>query len=321
MPSLRRTFRRWFSEGCGQKLSKGYYAFIGECGHVLEDVTSSRGHYPGEIDRCFWGALGEQNFLHKMPQSRFKSFMLEEEGPSQYIQPLLRYYQCFRRPTPRCEASELVRITKYCLKRRLADVSCRENAAADLNFRCELWDLARRRPRLQKSQAIIIPRSNWTLYDSPTWKKCFGRPVPVSPTSDLQFLRIGSSVFTWSENFHYCPINIFGDGDDYFEDMASSERYLAVSTRQQAPQRHLITALDSSSALHEEVLAVLMEQIKQAKSKPLALEDQPSIEDRARRILSRVDLRVRPPSFPQVSTKCKWKPARKKMFRWNLTQM
>lgn len=146
-------------------------------------------------------------------------------------------------------------------------MSCRENATADLNFRCELWDLTRRRPRLQKSQVIIIPRSNWTLYDSPTWKKCYGRPVPVSLTSDLQFLRIGSSVFTWSENFEYCPINVFGDGDDYFEDLASCERYLAVSTRQQAPQNHLITALDSSSALHEEVLAVWMEQINKANSK------------------------------------------------------
>lgn len=143
----------------------------------------------------------------------------------------------------------------------------RDDAATDLNFRCELWDLTRRRPRLRQSQEIIVPHLKWALYDSPTSKKCPGRPVPVSLTSDLQFLRIGSSVFTWSEDSTYRPVNIFEDDDDYFEDMASCEGYLAVSTRQQVPQEDVITALGSSSMLHEEALARLMEDIIEAESK------------------------------------------------------
>lgn len=145
-------------------------------------------------------------------------------------------------------------------------MSCRGDAAADLSFRCELWDLTRRRPRLQKLQAINVPHLKWALYDSPTSKKCVGRPVSVSLTSDLQFLRIGSSVFTLSDDSAYCPVNIFGDDDDYFEDMASCERYLAVSTRQQVPQEDLITALGSSSTLHEEALVRLMEEIVEGDS-------------------------------------------------------
>ena len=143
----------------------------------------------------------------------------------------------------------------------------RDDAATDLYFRCELWDLTRRRPRLQKSQEIIVPRVKWGLYDSPTSKKCPGRPVPVSLSLDLQFLRIGSSVFTWSEDSTYRPVNIFEDEDDYFEDMASCERYLAVSTRQQVRQEDVITSLSSSSMLHEEALARLMEDIVEAESK------------------------------------------------------
>ena len=127
--------------------------------------------------------------------------------------------------------------------------------------------MTRRRPRLQKSQEILVPHLKWALYDSPTSKKCPGRPVPVSLTSDLQFLRIGSSVFTWSEDSTYHSVNIFEDDDDYFEDMASCERYLAVSTRQQVPQEDVVTASGSSSMLHEEALARLMEDIIEAESK------------------------------------------------------
>ena len=137
----------------------------------------------------------------------------------------------------------------------------RDDAATNLNFRCELWDLTRRRPRLQKSQEIIVPRQKWALYDSPTSKKCPGRPVPVSLTTDLQFLRIGSSVVTWSEESAYRNINIFDDDDEYFEDMASCEEYLAVSTRQQVSQEDVITGLQ------EEALARFMEYIIEAESK------------------------------------------------------
>ena len=83
----------------------------------------------------------------------------------------------------------------------------------------------------------------------------------------MQFLRIGSSVFTWSEDSTYRPITIFEDDDDYFEDMASCDRYLAVATRQQMPKEDLIMALDSGSTLHEEALARFMEDILEAESK------------------------------------------------------
>ena len=143
----------------------------------------------------------------------------------------------------------------------------RDGPATDLSFGCEFWDLNRRRPRLQTSQAIIVPHLKWALYDSPTSKKCPGRPVPVSLTSDWQFLRIGFSVFTLSEDSEYRPLNIFEDDNDYFEDMASCERYLAVSTRRQVPQEDVITALGSISTLHEEALDRLMKDIIEAESK------------------------------------------------------
>lgn len=92
IPSFRRTFPQWFSQGRGQKSSNDYSAFVGEWGHVLNDATSFKGKYAGEIDRCFWGALGEQNYLSKAPQSRFRSFMLRREELSQSDDALSRCY-------------------------------------------------------------------------------------------------------------------------------------------------------------------------------------------------------------------------------------
>ena len=92
-PHLKRTFPLWYSHGCGEKTSHDYYDFIGEWGHVLSDVTSYEGSNPGEIDRCFWGAVGENNFLHKAPQARYKSFMLSDRDSCQSNNALRRCYE------------------------------------------------------------------------------------------------------------------------------------------------------------------------------------------------------------------------------------
>lgn len=66
---------------------------IGEWGHVLSDVTSYKGSHPGEIDRCFWGALGDKNFLSKAPQARYKAFMLSDLDSCQSNKALSRCYE------------------------------------------------------------------------------------------------------------------------------------------------------------------------------------------------------------------------------------
>ena len=90
---MKRTFPSWYSDGCGAKSSQDYYEFIGEWGHVLSDITSYKGNHPGEIDRCFWGALGDKNFLYKAPQARYKAFLLSDDDWWQSKTALSRCYE------------------------------------------------------------------------------------------------------------------------------------------------------------------------------------------------------------------------------------
>jgi hypothetical protein len=63
-----------------------YYAFWNEWKRFLDCGTSNRLNpildpCKGEIDRCWWAALGRENFLSKM-NSRYITFRLETEGES-----------------------------------------------------------------------------------------------------------------------------------------------------------------------------------------------------------------------------------------------
>jgi hypothetical protein len=61
---------------------KHYRTFVSEWHYYLHCPTCSpmcrAMPYSGEIDRCFWGALGPQSFL-ATNKSRYQSFMLANE--------------------------------------------------------------------------------------------------------------------------------------------------------------------------------------------------------------------------------------------------
>jgi hypothetical protein len=72
-------------------MERDYFYFVGEWGNLLDRVTNVTGKYPGEIDRCFWGALGSHNFLQGC-RSRYKSFMFIENENNQVGRKSARYY-------------------------------------------------------------------------------------------------------------------------------------------------------------------------------------------------------------------------------------
>lgn len=76
-PHIKRVFPQWFAGECHPLLAQDYQFLIGEWGELLDTITSSRGPFPGEIDRCLWKALGPNHFLRKAA-SRYESFMLSE---------------------------------------------------------------------------------------------------------------------------------------------------------------------------------------------------------------------------------------------------
>ncbi|KAF7927708.1 uncharacterized protein EAE98_006090 [Botrytis deweyae] len=111
------------------------------------------------------------------------------------------------------------------------------SSSEELEFTCQQWKLGTGRPKLTGSQKLNASRMNWCLYDHPVSKRALGRPVPVSLTPDLQYLRIGSQLFA-KQNDKYTPIELF-DKELYFEDMANSGPHIAVSTRQNLTHENL----------------------------------------------------------------------------------
>lgn len=97
----KRVLPRWFSHHspveCG-RFAGDYRTFVSEWDFFLQCGTSSTedsviNPLAGEVDRCFWGALGPQNFLASN-KDRYRSFMLtsEEGSESERIGP---YYESF----------------------------------------------------------------------------------------------------------------------------------------------------------------------------------------------------------------------------------
>ena len=68
-----------------------YRNFVGEWGHVLDQVTNITGRYPGEIDRIFWGALGSEHFLQK-GKGRYRSFMFQATEENDRLDMPSRFY-------------------------------------------------------------------------------------------------------------------------------------------------------------------------------------------------------------------------------------
>jgi hypothetical protein len=71
--STKRSLPLWMKDN---PLYQQYFSFTAEWGELLQ-----RGIYlqfQGEIDRCFWAALGENHFLAKH-QSRYKNYILQDK--------------------------------------------------------------------------------------------------------------------------------------------------------------------------------------------------------------------------------------------------
>lgn len=70
-------FPHWLEHSCTDAFGSNYESFLNEWGFFLNEETGLDGVHSGEIDRCFFGALGGDNVLHKGP-SRYKSVKLLE---------------------------------------------------------------------------------------------------------------------------------------------------------------------------------------------------------------------------------------------------
>jgi len=123
-------------------------------------------------------------------------------------------------------------------------------------------------------------------------KKVLARPVPVSLTDDLQYLRIGSQIFANSTDNEYIPIHIIDANKDYFEEIASLGQYVAISTRQAVSDEDLaqIGAGDEPVLDYGEFLVEAIQKIIAAKdASTTASESAPTTVDETQASASTVD--------------------------------
>ncbi|OKL61210.1 hypothetical protein UA08_03619 [Talaromyces atroroseus] len=231
---IRRVFPQWFEDNCDGNWKRDYALFVGEWGELLDEDTSIRGAYEGQIDRCFFRALGSHNFLHLGP-SRYKSLAFFSEDSATAEPPI----RCFDGVDERGELLMLLKL---------------ENLSSEkLELRCERWSLSGQQPKFQGFQTLYASSSSWPLYEYPLSEKIPGRPRLVSFTTDLQFMRIGSQVFSKGEDDEYIPLAAIGSGNEYFEEMASNGHFIAISARR-LMSRADIRNLDEADGSKEAVL-------------------------------------------------------------------
>ncbi|GFN16881.1 vegetative incompatibility protein HET-E-1 [Aspergillus tubingensis] len=208
---IKRVFPHWLDDNCNEPFAKDYASFVGEWGPLLDRETSITGAFAGEVDRCFPGALGPNNYLHKGP-SRYRSLMFTAE--TEPIEPPIR---CFEGVDETGRYLTVLNLEKVSEDR--------------LQFCCEHWHLNGRKPELRTTQKLYASASTWSLYEYPLTENVPGRPRLVSFTKDLKFMRIGSQLFVKGVDHDYTSLPVTDPDEDYFDEMASNNNMVAVSTR------------------------------------------------------------------------------------------
>ncbi|KAJ6601314.1 hypothetical protein DFH09DRAFT_1127428 [Mycena vulgaris] len=239
---LRRMFPAWFVAGtpAGMKLWRDFREFVHEWKYFLhcprfDNPKSITLPYTGELDRCWWPALGPQNFLSKLKCK----------------------YTTFRFP-----CGDLDRSTDgRCFEgvgadgRELVTLILTSRTNGSLVFSCEQWYLTGERlPTLQKTQTIVTDEMmcNWRLYakhsTDETSNLRTGRAQPVAFSQSNDFLRIGTQLFSRDEAGNYIALAGFSAAypyhPTYVEEFAIRGHITVLTSR-----RRLIAAASYDSGL------------------------------------------------------------------------
>ncbi|KAJ6543109.1 hypothetical protein B0H19DRAFT_957631, partial [Mycena capillaripes] len=189
---LRRMFPLWLTRGDitgsdGMKLWRDFRGFLHEWKYLLacyrcEDPDCLTSPYTGELDRCWWPALGPQSFLSKL-KCRYTTFTFRKADV------IGNSTQCFE--GVRAEDVVTLRLT------------FRDSESGELRFTCEQWSCTTGRvPILKRIQTIVTDENTtgWLLYVKHSGKGTsnmrVGQTLPATFTQSNQFLRIGSQLFS-----------------------------------------------------------------------------------------------------------------------------
>ena len=227
----KRVFPQWFASrsvaGCSQ-YSRSYRSYTGEWNNLLDCVYcdeprcvdhSALKYLQGELDRCLWGALGPGNFLSSN-RGRYTSFMMtcgeDDIGPGR-----MSYHEA------------ISQIGNKVLVLQQLDESTDTAGVADFTMHYKTWSLpSQANPPMLGVNATIpakVDRKQWANTNLKL----------ISSTSDLDFLRIGSQIFSGNSEGEYRSIVSLDvtskHPSAYFEDITSRGSLLVVTSRKKLP--------------------------------------------------------------------------------------
>ncbi|KAK0504200.1 hypothetical protein EDD18DRAFT_1132392 [Armillaria luteobubalina] len=253
---LRRVLPEWLKESEDQgfkALWQNYRLFLREWRRFLYCMKCNNPEcnlslYAGQVDRCWWGALGPSNFLSKLP-GRYTSFAFKEIGDR--VVDWEKDHLC-----------EGICISGNSLK--ILRLEHHDRISKSLSFLCEYWSLqGASLPVLIKKQSIQTDErsTNWSTFvtdseDNPRMRN--GRALPAAFSPDCSSLRLGGQIFILDENGDFSPVEAFEPLDtdaswwpSYFDDWAIRGNYVVLANRSNVAARKVNETASESGIAQE----------------------------------------------------------------------
>ncbi|KAJ3892676.1 hypothetical protein GG344DRAFT_44866 [Lentinula edodes] len=237
---LVRVFPLWLINGSEvtneRRLWASYRRFIHDWRHFLSCANCEKrgclfARCAGEIDRCWWGALGPRNFLSRL-QGRYRSFSFQREGI------------VTTEPGPSFEG-----ISQEGNKMKILRLN--DASSGTLTFTCEHWSICSTRTDnivLENTQMISVSESesSWAVYTTALTvtsnRKQVGRAPLVAFTLDCQYMRIGTQLFELKNDKYYVSLYDTLSGDrypTYVEEFAVRGPYAVFASRRRVKQEDI----------------------------------------------------------------------------------
>ncbi|KAK0441847.1 hypothetical protein EV421DRAFT_1952359 [Armillaria borealis] len=221
---LRRVLPQWFIESedtSFRLLLQNYRLFLREWRYFLRGHCDDPGctmlRYDGQVDRCWWAALGPRNFLSRM-QGRYTSFAFKVDGndaAAEWEKNILCENVCM--------SGTSVKILR---------LKSHDRISKSLIFVCEHWVLNDvSMPVLVERQTIQTDEisTNWLAYVN-------GYNDEPSKCALVDTLRLGAQIFVIDQNGHYIPVEGVEQAkaslqSSCFEEWAIRGHHIVLATR------------------------------------------------------------------------------------------
>ena len=223
----KRVFPKWFAShntASSSRFSRDYRSYISEWHNLLDCATCDEPRcYPhlalkqleGELDRCLWCALGPHNFLSSN-YGRYKNFMLS--NGDNFGSEIMPFHEGISQ-----DGNKVVALQP----------SDQSADAANSTFHHKTWNL----PDRELPAVLSINNAISTSLDRKRWAGANMRSVSFTP--NLDFLRIGSQIFSVNTKGEYCAIDgldiTFGHPNICFEDITCRSTLLVIASRRKLP--------------------------------------------------------------------------------------